>query len=489
MPTGDLYNQLGVAAGASADEIKAAYHQAARRFHPDANSNPGSSETFRLLAEAYDVLSDATQRSAYDAARARAAVRPLFGLEPQFSRQMLPASREPQIVYVLLEIQPTPPSTMPAPPLNLSLVIDRSTSMQGERLDHVRGAVLHLIDGLKPTDTFSVVAFSDRAEVIVGGQPAQQDRTLAKAKVSTLSAHGGTEILQGLLCGLTELHRHLSPTAINHVLLLTDGRTYGDEDDCLMLASLAATDGIVITGLGLGDEWNDKFVDELTGRTGGTALYVRSAQDLTSFMQQRIRALGNFYGERLAVDVALDARVDLISAFKVHPEPGPVPIEQPLRLGGLPYEPASSLLLKFRLPPLDPGLAGLARLSVQAEIVSQGRKAERRILDLQLPVVTNPPDPGPPPAVIEALSQLSQYQMQERAWQQAAGGDVAGAVDRLKALGTRLMAAGQPELARLALTEALRIEETRVWSEDAKKQLKYGTRALIGAPIGVTRQR
>jgi urease accessory protein UreH len=73
--------------------------------------------------------------------------------------------------------------------------------MQGERLDHVRGAVLHLIDGLKPTDTFSVVAFSDRAEVIVGGQPAQQDRTLAKAKVSTLSAHGGTEI-----------HIHVSPT-------------------------------------------------------------------------------------------------------------------------------------------------------------------------------------------------------------------------------------------------------------------------------------
>jgi Ca-activated chloride channel family protein len=110
------------------------------------------------------------------------------------------------------------------------------------------------------------------------------------------------------------------------------------------------------------------------------------------------------------------------------------------------------------------------------------------MLDLQLPVLANMPASVPPPAVLEALSRLSQYQMQERAWQQAASGDVAGAVDRLKTLGTRLVASGQPELARLALTEALRIEETRAWSEDVKKELKYGTRALIAAP-GPSRRR
>jgi Ca-activated chloride channel family protein len=94
-------------------------------------------------------------------------------------------------------------------------------------------------------------------------------------------------------------------------------------------------------------------------------------------------------------------------------------------------------------------------------------------------VVANAPAASPPPALLEALSKLSQYQMQERAWQQAAAGDIDGAVERLKALGTRLQASGQPNLARLALTEATRIERTRVWSEDSKKQLKYGTRRLI----------
>ncbi|MGH2524521.1 MAG: DnaJ domain-containing protein, partial [Anaerolineales bacterium] len=53
MTTGDLYSLLGVPRTATADEIKAAYRNAARRFHPDANSNPGASEEFKQIAEAY----------------------------------------------------------------------------------------------------------------------------------------------------------------------------------------------------------------------------------------------------------------------------------------------------------------------------------------------------------------------------------------------------------------------------------------------------
>ena len=47
-------------------------------------------------------------------------------------------------------------------------------------------------------------------------------------------------MLEGLLGGLCTLQPHLSPTAVNHLLLLTDAHTYGDEDRCLLLAKLAA---------------------------------------------------------------------------------------------------------------------------------------------------------------------------------------------------------------------------------------------------------
>lgn len=482
MTTGDLYSRLGVARSATAEEIKAAYRLAARRFHPDVNANSGASEEFKLIAEAYSVLGDAARRVQYDAS-ARSKTGILLGNRFVFSRDILPQISEPQVWYALAEITPGLNTTLPDPPVNLCIVVDRSTSMQGARLEQVKASVLNVIDSLRENDSFSVIAFSDKADVVVSAQRGVADRAVAKAKVSTISASGGTEILHGLLRGLLELHQNLSPGSVNHLILLTDGRTYGDEDDCILLATLAATDGISISGLGIGEEWNDRFLDELTGRTGGVAAYVSAPAQLKSFIQDRVRGLGNTYAERLCLQVTLDANVTLESAFKLAPDVGPVPVtEQPLRLGSLPKQGLTSVLLKFRLPPLPEGQHPVARLSFFADVVSMSRQGDRNTTDLLVRVTRDPPQTSPPTAVMEALSKLSQYKLQERAWQEADSGDVVAAAQRLQTLSTRLLAGGQTDLAKVALSEARRLENTHILSEEAKKQLKYGTRALMLAP-------
>jgi molecular chaperone DnaJ len=62
-----LYDTLGVKKGASADEIKKAYRKLARQYHPDANpGDKAAEEKFKQVQTAYDVLSDADKRKAYD---------------------------------------------------------------------------------------------------------------------------------------------------------------------------------------------------------------------------------------------------------------------------------------------------------------------------------------------------------------------------------------------------------------------------------------
>ncbi len=85
-----------------------------------------------------------------------------------FSRPNLVKLSEQQLVYVLLEIGArTEKESLPTPPLNLCLVLDRSTSMQGDKMDMVKATAIQLLRSLRPEDVLSVVAFSDYAEVIV----------------------------------------------------------------------------------------------------------------------------------------------------------------------------------------------------------------------------------------------------------------------------------------------------------------------------------
>lgn len=70
----DHYARLGVSPGASADLIKAAYRKKAAQYHPDKNPSPDAGARFREVQEAYEVLSDADRRKAYDDYRQRSLI-------------------------------------------------------------------------------------------------------------------------------------------------------------------------------------------------------------------------------------------------------------------------------------------------------------------------------------------------------------------------------------------------------------------------------
>ena len=482
--TQDLYAILGVPPDASQEDVRRAYAAAAQRFHPDTNPNPGAAVQFREISAAFEVLNNPTRRLDYDAERRRADLsRPYFTLRVMPSKRVINALPEAQVIYLLAEVIPEhlDPKAHEAP-LNLALVIDRSTSMRGTRLDQVKAAAHHIIDNLNPDDVISIVSFSDRAEVVVPAAVVRSsERLTLKAMVSTMQASGGTEILQGLIHGLGELHRNLSQKYVNHLILLTDGRTYGDEEDCILLAETAAGDGISISGMGIGEEWNDVFLDQIASRTGGASAYINSPGAVSRFLKERVRALGRSYAERMRISIAPDPDITLESAFKLTPHPMPLPIDQErIPLGSLEVNRTSSVLFQLQLPALtSAGFRSLARLDVTGDIISAAHEGYKVVSDIAIEVAHDAPPEEPPLAILDALSKLTLYRMQEKAEQAIKRGDVAEATRSLENLATRLLAAGQDELANQAMAEARRVAHTHALSDEGHKTLKYGTRALL----------
>ena len=94
--------------------------------------------------------------------------------------------------------------------------------------------------------------------------------------------------------------------------------------------------------------------------------------------------------------------------------------------------------------------------------------------------VSRDPDPMPPPqSLVQAISQLTLYRMQERARLDVAKGNIKEATRRLQYLATNLLSQGQRELARAVLNEAANLQRSSSFSEEGEKRIKYGTRALL----------
>jgi Ca-activated chloride channel family protein len=479
----DYYDLLGVARDATQEELRHAYREAALRYHPDRNNNPGDIERFLEIGQAYETLIDPEQRAEYDAQliehEARLIEDAPFICNIIHGRNKLLQLGEPQVHYILVEILPSPNMPSIRAPINLSIVIDRSTSMQGQRLDQVRNATLSILNELTPQDRATVIAFSDHAELIVSAEQALETSS-ARARLSLLQAGGGTEIGQGLKLGLSQIQLNYIRSGVNHLILLTDGRTYGDEDLCLQLADVAATHGIIINGIGIGSDWSDRLVDEITSRTGGNVAFLDSPRTIGAFLQRIFDSLGRVYSSRMKIQGNLAQQVDLRSAFRIFPDPMPLSDSLPILLGDLGREGKIQILLEMIIHPIGQIEAlELAHISICGDVLGVSEEIQDLPIRIRLHV-SDEPDPNPPPdELLSTLSFVALYRMQEKARHEAELGQSPQAARRLENLATQLLASGERELAKAALNEAARVTQTRRFSTEGEKVLKYGTRSLL----------
>jgi Ca-activated chloride channel homolog len=412
---------------------------------------------------------------------------PGIQLRSTLSRSILPESSEAQLVYVLLELSAQGmPTNLPKLPLNLCLVIDRSSSMRGERLQYVKDGAARIVDMLSDDDYFGLITFNDRAEVVVPAQRARNKHEL-KRMIGMVEAAGGTEMATGMALALQEIQKPMFSRGVSRILLLTDGRTYGDESRCVEIARRAQSRGIGVTALGVGGEWNEDLLETVAARENSRTQYITSALDISKVFTDEVKRMSSIFAQDIALRVEMRPGAMLRSLDRVRPFIAPLQVTEEREalwsasLGDWPGGDPQALLIEVVVPPLTVGDHPLLRLTMRYSL--PGMNLHNQQGELVLRIGIRPPDQVAyevDATVKHWLERLVAYRLQAGAWQQVEQGQIEEATRRLQMAGTRLFEAGEVELARTVQDEATRLLRSGQTSAEGRKRIKYGTRGLMG---------
>ncbi len=178
-------------------------------------------------------------------------------------------------------------------PVNVSLVIDRSGSMEGEPLEYVKRACAHVVDLLEPTDILSIVTFEENVDVLM---PARHvtDRDLIKQHIARIAPGNTTNLFDGLYAGGAQAASVGGAGYVTRVLLLTDGEPTAGLRDFASITNQVAdlhARGITVTALGFGPEYNEELMAGIARRCNGNYYHIARPEEIPNVFRKELQTV------------------------------------------------------------------------------------------------------------------------------------------------------------------------------------------------------
>ncbi|MBK9036377.1 MAG: VWA domain-containing protein [Myxococcales bacterium] len=210
-------------------------------------------------------------------------------------------------------------------PINLALVIDRSGSMRGDRLERAKNAALMVVDRLGPEDILSVIGFDSTVEVLVPAGKVS-DPEAVRRQIASISDRGQTALHAGVNAGLGQVREFFSGARVNRLILLSDGQANVGPSSPTALAALgveAGRLGIPVTTIGLGLGYNEDLMTQLALSSDGNHGFAETPDQLEAIF-------GSELGDVMSV-VANDVIIDIELAPGITPIRG---LNRPISITG-----------------------------------------------------------------------------------------------------------------------------------------------------------
>lgn len=224
------------------------------------------------------------------------------GVHAQLEQSVLPAETEATIV-ARVRVRADRLDAVPRPAVSVALVLDTSGSMAGEAIDAAKRAAIEFVGALDERDRVSLVVFHSIAQTLVPLTPlADGGRDQVLAAIDDIEAVGTTDLAGGLLAGFTEVRKTLAEGGAARVVLLSDGKP-NDPDSIFPQLPIAAQQGITVTALGLGLEYDEDLLGRIATTTGGGFHFAEAPDELAQVFRDEVLALQRVVGRNAVLTV------------------------------------------------------------------------------------------------------------------------------------------------------------------------------------------
>ncbi len=216
-------------------------------------------------------------------------------------------------VYARIRIATAPRPARPRGPVNLALAIDTSGSMAGAAIKDAKAAAVRMIDSLKDGDRLAVVVFHSKTEVLLPSTELDGEvRANTRSLIEKIVAQGTTDMGQGLESALQEVQSHAGPKGINRVILLGDGIP-NNVARIEPTIQRAASQGIAITAMGLGLDYDETLMGHIADVSGGKYRYIEDSNKVAGFFNEELERLDLIYGRNMGAKITAGPGVQIES--------------------------------------------------------------------------------------------------------------------------------------------------------------------------------
>lgn len=227
-------------------------------------------------------------------------------LKTAVDRPLLAKGGRDTSVVVKIEVEGCDTPKRSRSPLNLAIVLDRSGSMSGAKLEHAKQAAALLVDQLSPDDILSLVVYESGIEVVVPASRLGERRSEIRRLIERIETGGSTALYGGVEEGSRQLREFLDRERINRVLLLSDGIANVGPSDNRSIADLGkriAREGMSVTTIGLGSDYNETLMTALAEASDANYYHIADVETLPEVFRKELGELQSVIAREVIIEI------------------------------------------------------------------------------------------------------------------------------------------------------------------------------------------